>query len=316
MSLTVTVQKGHDFSSGNITRAALNAGATPTVAVTGSVGTTEIAADAVTSTELADDVSTDSNRAVTTNHIRDLAVTEGKLANGAVAITKIKTLTGQGKLIVGGSGGTPEELDAKTSNNLLIGNGTALVSLPLDTSNSDISVAQDGTDIAITISNDKVTVDKIAHQTNPGVLAYGASGVPLAVTTANTGQILLTQGSNAPALKHHNKVVTISDPLVTGAWVTATHGITCTGTNYPHLITWYYECKTDEHGYAAGDRVYPIGSRDYDDHFGNVYIDATTIGFYIRTGVFLYDKAAAGGTVTDANFTASNWILKAVVSEM
>ena len=57
MSLTVTVQKGHDFSSGNVTRAALNAGATPTVAVTGSVGATELAANAVTSTVLKSDSS-------------------------------------------------------------------------------------------------------------------------------------------------------------------------------------------------------------------------------------------------------------------
>ena len=180
MPLTVTVQKGHDFSSGNVTRAALNAGAVPSVAITGAVGLTELSDSAVTSAKLATD-------AVESDKIKALAVTEGKLANDAVALTKIKALTGQGKLIVGGSGGDPEELDAKTSNNLLIGNGTTLVSLPLDTSNSDISVAQDGTDIAITISNDKVTVDKIAHQSDPGVLAYGASGVPEAVTTSNSG---------------------------------------------------------------------------------------------------------------------------------
>jgi len=317
MSLTVTVQKGHDFASGNVTRAALNAGATPTVSVTGAVGSTEIAEDAVTATELQDDASTDGNRAVTTNHVRDLAITEAKLANDAVALTKIKTFSGQGRLIVGGSGGNPEELQHTASGNLLIGTGSTCLSLPLD-SNSDVTITEDNSDILISLADNKVTPAKIAHDedSNPGFLAYGASGAPLAVTTANTGQILLTQGAAAPALKYHNKVVTISDPLVTGAWVTATHGITCTGTNYPHLINWYYECKETEHGYVAGDRVYPIGSRDYDDHFGNVYIDATTIGFYLRTGVFLYDKAAAGGTVADADFTASKWILKAVVSEM
>jgi len=52
MSLTVTVQKGHDFSSGNVTRAALNNGATPTVAVTGSVGSTEIADQAITNAKV------------------------------------------------------------------------------------------------------------------------------------------------------------------------------------------------------------------------------------------------------------------------
>ena len=308
MSLTVTVQKGHDFSSGNITRAALNAGATPTVAVTGSVGTTEIAADAVTSTELADDASTDSNRAVTTNHIRDLAITEGKLANDAVALTKIKALTGQGKLIIGGSGGDPEELDAKTSNNLLIGNGTTLLSLPLDTSNSDISVAQDGTDIAITISNDKVTVDKIAHQSNPGVLAYGVSGVPEAVTTANSGQVLITQGSSAPALKYHHKIITIADPISTGSWLTAAHGIT----GYPHLVNYFFECKTTEDGYAVGDRVYQSSGEIDNAYLDTVYVDGTNVGVQLQTLPRLHNK----GSSTVETMTAANWILKAIVSEI
>jgi hypothetical protein len=72
MSLTVTVQKGHDFSSGNVTRAALNAGAVPTVAVTGSVGTTEIIDGAITNAKLATD-----------------SVTEVKILNGVVTVDKL-----------------------------------------------------------------------------------------------------------------------------------------------------------------------------------------------------------------------------------
>jgi len=82
MSLTVTVQKGHDFSSGNITRAALNAGAVPTVAVTGSVSTTEIIDGAVTTDKLAAD-------AVEEAKIKDGAVTEDKLGADAVTLAKI-----------------------------------------------------------------------------------------------------------------------------------------------------------------------------------------------------------------------------------
>jgi hypothetical protein len=82
MSLTVTVQKGHDFSSGNVTRAALNAGAVPTVAVTGSVSTTEIIDGAVTNVKLATD-------AVENAKIKDLAVTEGKLGADAVTLAKL-----------------------------------------------------------------------------------------------------------------------------------------------------------------------------------------------------------------------------------
>jgi len=82
MSLTVTVQKGHDFSSGNVTRAALNAGAVPTVAVTGSVSTTEIIDGAVTNAKLATD-------SVEASEIKALAVTTGKLAADAVTLEKL-----------------------------------------------------------------------------------------------------------------------------------------------------------------------------------------------------------------------------------
>lgn len=82
MSLTVTVQKGHDFSSGNITRAALNAGAVPTVAVTGSVSTTEMIDGAVTADKLAAD-------AVSNVKIENLAVTEAKLGAASVGLGKL-----------------------------------------------------------------------------------------------------------------------------------------------------------------------------------------------------------------------------------
>jgi len=102
MSLTVTVQKGHDFSTGNVTRAALNAGATPTVAVTGSVTATEIAAgsvteaklgaDSVTQTVLKDDASAGSaTAAVTTNHIVGNAVTLAKIDDEAIVSDNLIT---------------------------------------------------------------------------------------------------------------------------------------------------------------------------------------------------------------------------------
>ena len=52
MGLNVTVQKGHDFSSGNVTRAALNAAATPTIAITGSISGTELADNSVTNAKI------------------------------------------------------------------------------------------------------------------------------------------------------------------------------------------------------------------------------------------------------------------------
>jgi len=54
------------------------------------VSTNSIVDDAVTSAKLRDDASVDANRAVTTNHIRDLAVTTGKLADDAVTADKLR----------------------------------------------------------------------------------------------------------------------------------------------------------------------------------------------------------------------------------
>jgi hypothetical protein len=52
MSLQISVTRNHNFSTGLVTRAALNAGATPTVSLTGSVDTAEIAGAAITNAKI------------------------------------------------------------------------------------------------------------------------------------------------------------------------------------------------------------------------------------------------------------------------
>lgn len=315
MSLTVTVQKGHDFSSGNITRAALNAGAVPTVAVTGSVGTSELGADAVTATELQDDSSTDSNRAVTTNHVRDGAITEAKLADDAVAFSKIKALTKVGNVIIGGTSGNPEELDVAGSNKLLIGNGTTLLSLPVDSSNSDITFTQDGTDIVLAIAAGKVTVGMHSNttSTNPGLLAYGSGGVAEQISTATAGQVPVSQGASAaPAFKVHHKVVPINSTAAIDSWLTGAHGITCTGTNYPTLVAWYFECTTGEHGYSSGDRLYADTKYQTNDIHNTVYVDGTNVGININLLPFVRHKSTGAAI---GEITAANWKVAAIVSE-
>jgi hypothetical protein len=54
----------------------------------GPVGTADLADDSVTADKLADHATTDASRAVTTNHIRDLAVTVAKLA-GSIPFSKL-----------------------------------------------------------------------------------------------------------------------------------------------------------------------------------------------------------------------------------
>lgn len=48
--------------------------------------------DAVTADKLRDDATTDANRAVTTNHIRDLAVTKGKVATNTLTHSQLQML--------------------------------------------------------------------------------------------------------------------------------------------------------------------------------------------------------------------------------
>ena len=74
MGLNVTVSKGHDFTTGNVTRAALNAGATPTIAVTGSVGESEIASGAITNAKVKTNADID---------VAKLALASGKIIIGA-----------------------------------------------------------------------------------------------------------------------------------------------------------------------------------------------------------------------------------------
>lgn len=56
-----------------------------------SIATADIANDAVDATKLKDDAVTDANRAVTTNHIRDAAITTAKINAGAVTTNEIGT---------------------------------------------------------------------------------------------------------------------------------------------------------------------------------------------------------------------------------
>jgi hypothetical protein len=55
------------------------------------IKTTHLQNNAVTSDKLQSDATVDANRAVNTNHIRDVAVTQAKLADHAVAVQQLKT---------------------------------------------------------------------------------------------------------------------------------------------------------------------------------------------------------------------------------
>jgi hypothetical protein len=65
----------------------------------GSVATAQLANDSVTADKLRDDASTDANRAVTTDHIRDLAITTAKITNSNVTYAKIQNVSATDRLL-------------------------------------------------------------------------------------------------------------------------------------------------------------------------------------------------------------------------
>lgn len=86
--------------------------------------------------------------------IVDGTVSNAKLA-GSISLSKMDALAAQGYLIRGGAAGALEGFDAKTSGQMLIGDGTDVVSVAMS---GDATLAGTG---AITIANKAVTTAKI-----------------------------------------------------------------------------------------------------------------------------------------------------------
>lgn len=351
MGLSITVQKGHDFSSGNVTRAALNAGATPTIAVTGSVGDSEIA---------------------------PLSINNGQIKNdAAIAVTKLGLTANS--LIIGdgdneGSVLSPTSAFSSLGNDvdsncgLLVDTGAKFELLKTDVSSIGgqikltkyLETVEDGDDrfwLKLTVNNDSLgaahfltsdTLDNnslgknsagkfevkdngVHHQklynyrdssSNPkaGFLYYGSGGTAKVLESTGSSQVALTGGANGDfSLKTFNKVVTVSTTIALGSWMTGAHGITtATGTtNHPHLVAWYYECTQTEHGYAVGDRIYSWG-KEWDPtvvSYHSHYVDGSNVGIYLNSDIGTPNVRHKDTAAAAGAVTAANWKIMAVVSE-
>tara|TARA_B110000014_G_scaffold83275_1_gene57052 strand:- start:558 stop:1580 length:1023 start_codon:yes stop_codon:yes gene_type:complete len=339
MSLTVTVQKGHDFSSGNVTRAALNAGAVPTVAVTGSVGTSELAADAITAAELADD-------AVTTSHILDANVTTAKIADDAVDLTKLHYSTVKGALIKIGDTALddgvmiPEVLEAKTGGKILVGTGVDLASLGHDTNTSTVegeAIPDGHLTIAVNADKDGVKLNlknrvvELAHLRKnkdssdaavPAVVVFNNSGEPSALTVNEADKVLASSTSGV-VLKVVNKKIDLlgaSGRTTIGAsGSSASTDILLVKSHelgsLPSNVSFYLECTQTDKSYAAGDRVIYGGNNS--EHQSVAYSwDATNVYAAFNHVPEIPDKVTAASDATNA-FNAidhEKWKVVALVS--
>ena len=314
MGLNVTVQKGHDFSTGNVTRAALNAAATPTVAITGSVSGTELAANSVTNAKIVSSAGIDLSK---------IAVPTGNLVlgSGGQGAALAPSADASAGILLANTGetfqllktGNTGDIDLTINSNLL---RFAIKADSVEGSHLAANVADDVgiemTSNALRLKQNGVTLDKLAGSGgNAGFITYGQGGNAEALTTTSAGKIPVTTSAD-PSLKWHHKVVPVSSTASIDTWLTGAHGITCTGTNYPHLVCWYFECTDPEDGYAAGDRLYSTTGYETNDVHNTVYVDGTNVGININLLPFTRNKSTGSSA---GAISSDKWKVVAVVSE-
>ena len=205
MGLNVTVQKGHDFSTGNVTRAALNAAATPTVAITGSVSGTELAANSVTNAKIVSSAGIDLSK---------IAVPTGNLVlgSGGQGAALAPSADASAGILLANTGetfqllktGNTGDIDLTINSNLL---RFAIKADSVEGSHLAANVADDVgiemTSNALRLKQNGVTLDKLAGSGgNAGFITYGQGGNAEALTTTSAGKIPVTTSAD-PVLKAH-----------------------------------------------------------------------------------------------------------------
>lgn len=99
--------------------------------------------------------------------IEDGSIDTSKIANGKITYAKVQDASARGMIIRSGAGGTFEELDSKTSGNILLGDGTDIDSVAVS---GDITIDGSGVTaigsskvLTVMIADDNVTVAKVEN---------------------------------------------------------------------------------------------------------------------------------------------------------
>ena len=215
MSLKVSVTKNHNFSSGLVTRAALNAGATPTVSITGSVDTAEIA---------------------------DSAITNAKVAsNAAISFSKLGDLDA-GHILTGGG-------DYPVSTSLLssttFGDSHHVVASPASTYKGQILLGNNTTTNTVVMSGDAELVSTGALHISPAFVTGKSSLGSGDIADADT--LLVVDDSETP--DKYKKITfanlktaidttsNVASDSIAGVAELATYGEVFTGTDSTRIIT-------------------------------------------------------------------------------
>jgi len=123
------------------------------------------------------------------------------IAADAITLAKLVDFTGQGYIIRGGASGAPEEYDASTSGQILVGDGTDIASVAVS---GDVTLSSAG---AFTIANDAVNEAKTADSSSTGglyVRKFATATYDFSVDGGTEGTITLASTATIP----DNAVVT------------------------------------------------------------------------------------------------------------
>ena len=153
-----------------------------------------------------------------------------------------------------------------------------------------------------TVSDDTITLAKMASGTDGNIISYDASGNPVAIATGNDGQVLTSTGAGSPpafeAIPGGGKVLQVLQTTdtterstsSTGSWVTCSNtmsqAITCAATSSKVLILTTFTGQSGSGSVAGtiyrdstnlGDSSWGFGRNYGADHYGNfgfAYLDS------------------------------------------
>lgn len=135
---------------------------------------------------------------VATDMVADDQITNAKLANIA-----------QGSIKVGGASNAPTDLDAKTSGQILVGDGTDVVSVAVS---GDATLAANG---ALTIGDNKITNTKLADITRGSIKVGGALDAPTDLNAKGDAKILIGDGTDLVSVAVTGDIAIANDGTTT-----------------------------------------------------------------------------------------------------
>lgn len=338
MGLNVTVQKGHDFSTGNVTRAALNAGATPTIAVTGSISGSELADGSVTNAKVSSTAAIVATKlGVTSGRIiigdannkgSELVPTNSftQAANGSDGNCGVLIDAGD-KFVVASSNVSDSDVGGDVKFTIDRDDVTDAISLKLNikdnaiygnhisTSNAldDASIGKNSSG-KLAVKNNGVHWTKLYNHKNSAgnlrsaFLSYGASGAAKPTEASSADQILVSAGSDADmVVKINRKEFNLGALSGATKWKRTAHNLS----SVPRQVSIALKCNTtatSTHGYTAGDYIYLTGDASGGESSNIVaFADGTYVGVVSNDGANFYlPKKYGGASTPDANTHEGN----------